>query len=357
MNEPILNYIRAPKSGNKLEIEVFEFGKFYDGESQIISGKLYCDDEEYPIINGVPRLLNDNLLELVWYRYQAFFSKYKEKFRIPNKKNNKNFDGVINATSESFGTQWNLFSEMYGIWRDNFLEYISPNLNNKSFENKIVLDCGCGFGRHLYYAAEFGAKIALGFDLSHSVDVAARNVSKYKNAHVIQADIYNIPVIPNFDIAYCIGVLQHTPEPIRAFQSIFEKINNRGTIYAWIYGKRPKIYHAVVDSLRKVTVGHSPKILYFLTFFLAIFSFGFFALPRRILSIIGLAAIGEKIPFSGYAQYPFRVSQADWYDRLSAPITDYFDELFPQKLLESVNCSKQDITFRKGGSWKVFGIK
>lgn len=357
MKDIILSLLRSPITGKSFELDVFEYGAIYDKSKQIISGKLFSDYEEYPIINGIPRILKNDILMSTLDHYPVFVKQHGSKFNFHYSDKNEKKDNLKKKTSESFGIQWNLFPEMYDIWEENFMEYISPHLSKEDFMNKSILDCGCGFGRHLFYAAKFGARIAIGIDISHSVDAAARNVSEFSNAHVIQADIYNIPLLSDFEIAFSIGVLQHTPDPIRAFQSIFNKLQPGGKVFAWIYGKRPKLYHNVIDSLRKGTVNFNPKLLYYFTFLLAIISYTLFVMPRRFLIAIGLEKIGEKIPFSGYAKYPFRVSHADWYDRLAAPKTEYFDEKFPSKLLESVNCLKKEISFRPGGSWRLFGIK
>jgi len=357
MKDIILSILRSPITGKDFELDVFEYGTIYDKSKQIISGKLFSDDEEYPIINGVPRILKSDLLLSTLDHYPNFIKKYGSKFNFHYAVKNEKKDDLREKTLESFGIQWNFFPEMYEIWQENFTEYINPHLSKEDFMNKSILDCGCGFGRHLYYAAKFGAKIAIGIDISHSVDAAAKNVSEFSNAHVIQADMYNIPLLSNFEIVYSIGVLQHTPDPIKAFQSIFSKLKPGGKVFAWIYGKRPKLYHVVIDSFRKVTVNFNPKLLYYFTFLLAIISYTLFVLPRRLLTAVGLEKVGGKIPFSGYAKYPFRVSHADWYDRLAAPKTEYFDEKFPAKLLESINCINKEISFREGGSWRLFGVK
>lgn len=357
MRESLTELICSPLTKRKLDLEVFETKSQDKGGKQIISARLFNGDEEYPVINGIPRLLIGDLLTETLKKYPDFTEKFHNKFSGLSRQMQKNESRLKKDTQESFGIQWNIFSDMYEVWKNNFLDYISPHLEPGDFKDRIVLDCGCGFGRHLYYAAEFGAKHAVGIDLSHSVDAAAKNVSALPNAHVIQADIYRLPLVQTFDTAYCIGVLQHTPDPVRAFQCIAETLVSEGNIFAWIYGKRPISYHLTVDLLRTFTVKLKPKSIYRITLVLAFLSFGILALPRRFLSSLGLGKIGKMIPFSGYAEYPFRVSHADWYDRLAAPKTEYFDEQFPEKLLDSINCTDKKITFRKGGSWKVYGRK
>ena len=55
-------------------------------------------------------------------------------------------------TRQSFGYQWTAFRTMVDAFREGFLNYIHP-IGPEFFPGKLGLDAGCGFGRHVYYAA------------------------------------------------------------------------------------------------------------------------------------------------------------------------------------------------------------
>jgi len=352
MQEKIIEFLKCPVSNESLELTVFERGNLGKASDHILEGILKSSSMSYPIIKGVPRLLKPDLLNNTLKNYPDFIEKHKEHFPDIEKNETKN---LKTETQDSFGLQWNLFPEMFEVWDSNFREYFYPKISVDDFNQKYILDCGCGFGRHLYYSAKYGAKEVIGVDLSHAVDSAVLNVSEFPNAHVVQGEIYNLPVKANFDLAYTIGVLQHLPDPLEAFKSIASQIKVEGEMYAWVYGKRPMSYHLVVDNMRKFTTTMNRHTLHKLTKFLAYLSFTGLALPRRFLEAIGLNSLGKKVPFSRYAEFPFQVSHADWFDRLAAPKTVYFSKEETDEFIKASNLQEHDITFREGGSWKVWG--
>lgn len=357
MHQSLLKILHSPFTKQAFDLEIFEEGSIGDGPRQIISGKLSTLTEEYPIINGVPRILPRELLLNAIKRYPDFQKQYHARFShlFGQSEQQNSADQLKVETQDSFGFQWNTFSEMYPVWKENFIGYISPYLSLNDFNGKMVLDCGCGFGRHLHYVAEAGAQMAVGLDLSHAVDSTIVNLAKFSNVHLIQGDIYNPPFDPIFDIAYCIGVLQHLPDPAAGFLSITKMINQRGKVFAWIYGQRPSSYHLVVDNLRKVTVKMKPQALYYFSYLLALLSFTFLAIPRRLLVSVGADRLGSRIPFSQYAKYPFRVSHADWFDRLAAPKTAYLLEEEIWSMVNNTNFQVKNVSTRPDGGWRVFG--
>lgn len=103
--------------------------------------------------------------------------------------------------------------------KNNFLDFIYPIIE-EFFEDKFVLDAGCGMGRFLKLAAELGSRDVIGIDLSQSVEAAYRNTRTLPNAHVVQADIMALPFITKFDYIFSIGVLQFLSEPREGFHRL-----------------------------------------------------------------------------------------------------------------------------------------
>ena len=57
--------------------------------------------------------------------------------------------------------------------------------------------------------------------------------------HFVQASIYELPFREGtFDYCYCIGVIQHTPEPQRSLRSIAAMVKPEGGIAVTIYERR-----------------------------------------------------------------------------------------------------------------------
>ena len=137
-------------------------------------------------------------------------------------------------------------------------------------------------------------------DISEAVGAAYNNLKRFENVHVIQGDIYNPPLKPLFHMVYCIGVIQHLPEPGRGFSSLAELMKPGGRFFVWVYGKRVGVYRTI-DLLRKITTRLPMRVLYPLTFILNIVSHIFFSWPFKILrSTPGCKKLAGLWPFGGY---------------------------------------------------------
>jgi SAM-dependent methyltransferase len=139
----------------------------------------------------------------------------------------------------SFGRQWNLWATTQmdsvngtTIFRDRFSRYFGPP---EELADLRVLDAGCGVGAFIELIAPHAEEV-IGFDLSSAVDAAQRNVGGLENVRIAQADIVAPPLPPaSFDFVYCIGVLQHTPDPEHAFASLSNLVKPGGRLAVWIY--------------------------------------------------------------------------------------------------------------------------
>jgi len=198
---------------------------------EIESGVLRCDAcaMRAPVIAGIPRFVPPSL---------------GEEERI---------------TALAFGYEWTHFAELTDQYEQQFLDWIAP-VSAKEFRGKVVLDGGCGKGRHLVCSARFGAKEVIGFDLSQAVESAYANTRHFPNVHVIQADIHRLPLRrESFDFAYSVGVLHHLPSPRKGFEAILPLVRPGGRVSAWVYGRENNgwIVH-LVTPLRRVITARMP---------------------------------------------------------------------------------------------------
>ena len=156
-------------------------------------------DEQYKIINSIPRF-------------------------VPNK-----------SFASAFGLQWKTYSKVQldslnktTISEDRVKIAIGRPL--ESIKGLKIIEAGSGAGRFTEILLKYGATV-YSFDLSEAVDVNFENNSPHPNLTIFQADIEKIPFKDNFfDIALCLGVIQHTRNSIVSLQEISRVTKNEGLI-------------------------------------------------------------------------------------------------------------------------------
>ena len=315
-------------------------------KGEIISGYLLCRCKEwFPIISGIPRLLHGRLKKDLIKTYQDFFAEYQMPDSISEDNSDRSYT-LKKKTSKSFGYQWVTFSDIFSEFEENFLGYISP-LTPDSFNGKTVLDMGCGFGRHTFFAAKYGAEV-IGMDLSEAVVSAYANTREFPNAHIIQGDIYQPPFKKCFDLIFSIGVLHHLPDPREGFRMLVDLLKSNDEIFIWVYNRTSFTKYA--EALRSITTRLPLKVLYALTYLHA-------AMVHYVFNGLYLRNTNLPLPFKYYAKFPFEVKHADVFDRLSVPITYYYkkadiEEWFDNDFKDSWVISRED-----GGGIKGYGKK
>src|SRR5438552_7771125 len=204
MKERLLNYLSCPSCGGAITLT----SAGHRESEEIIEGQLSCRScaRDWPVTRGVPRFASLDEVEA-------------EKA----------------ATAAGFGWQWQHFTQADDKYEQQFLGWIAP-VAPEFFKDKIVLEGGCGKGRHTLLAAQWGAREVIGVDLSAAVETAFVATRNLENAHIVQADIYRLPFGRVFDYAFSVGVLHHLPDPQRGFRSLVSKIKEGGHISAWVYG-------------------------------------------------------------------------------------------------------------------------
>ena len=331
-------------------------------DGDIDTGLLACTRcaRHFPIIEGIPRMLPDKFMDTVRVEYPQFFEDHKTYNISPSTCDTATkFDRDTKRTSRSFGYQWNVFSTMYEDWKANFIDYIKP-LDASFFPGKLGLDMGCGFGRHLYWSGTYGAEM-VGVDLSRAVCAAYRNTRHLPNVQVVQGDIFNLPFKDeSFDFAYSIGVLHHLPDPRLGFSKMARKVRPGGTVFAWVYGVRRGPVEWLSAALRKATTRMNLKMLQALCWVIAVALRVFSHYPYKILSRIGFTrGLAERLPLKDHHRYPFSVTVADAFDRLSVPLVRYYDEpefraWFEEEKLEDIRILRR---FKNNESWRGVGQK
>ncbi|MFB3814210.1 MAG: methyltransferase domain-containing protein [Terriglobales bacterium] len=193
-----------------------------DAEGEVLAGDLICNRcaQRFPILRGIPRFV------------------------------------AAENYAASFGLQWNEFrleqidsANHTGLSAQRF--YSETGWTPEWMAGKWLMDAGCGAGRFVEVASRSSAQV-VAVDLSDAVD-AARQTLAYphlpkagrcgtsrKNVHFVQASLFELPFRrESFDGCYCLGVLQHTPDPARAVKEIAKVVAPGGRLAFTVYERRP----------------------------------------------------------------------------------------------------------------------
>lgn len=322
MKRTALEFLACPACGADLELTVHGAE-----QEEVMAGELTCTAGgcAYPVSGGVPR-------------FTEHHSRGHE------------------MTARAFGYQWKRYAELDERYRRQFLDWIRP-VDADFFRGKVVLEGGCGKGRHTTLAAEFGARAMIAVDLSEAVDVAFANTRHLPNAHVVQADLNHPPVKTVVDYAFSVGVLHHLPDPERGFRALVSKLRPGGHISAWVYGREGNgwIVHLVTPAREKVTSRMPYRMLEPLATALAL---PLWAATQLLYRPARGTALQRLLPYSAYLNYiadlGFREQRTIIFDHLVAPIAYYlrhdeFAAWFERAGLDAVR-----IEHHNENSWRGF---
>ena len=259
--------------------------------------------------------------------------------------------------SNSFGYQWNLFTDTQidkfsknHITEERF--YKNTKWTNSKLKDKYLLEVGSGAGRFTEVLLKTGTKL---FSIDYSNAVEANKKNNGNNDFLLaQASVYELPFeFDFFDYILCFGVIQHTPNVEQSFKCMIDHLKPGGEIAIDVYANnfktkfytkywvRPFTKRINKKKLLKFINWYVPKWLPFSNFLLKVPYIGKF--------------LAQIIPVVNYSiQFPFleKKQQIEW------SILDTFDMLSPeydqpQKLttlekwvvkynLEKIYCGKGD---------------
>lgn len=368
MKQKLLTLIVCPLCAADLSLETFELTT----ASEIQSGFLRCVScaTSYPVIGGIPRLLPPALQSMLWEMHPEFFRAHHARLppdlqraadaqRAAPGADDRALSSQLD-TAKSFGYEWQAFSEMLPDYEANFRWYFE-RFKPEDFTGRLVLDAGCGTGRHTFYMSRTGAREVVAMDFSQAIEVAAANNRANQNTHFVQADIYHPPFRPQtFDFVYSLGVLHHLPDPEHGFQSLLRYLRPDEFINIYLYWnlegeaawKRALL--KVVTQARQVTTRMPHAWLQRLSWVLAAGFQVAFVLPARVLaSLPPTRPLADRVPLGHYRKYSFRVLYTDQFDRFSAPIENRYSRAEVAGWFERAGL--REVVILGGQGWRASG--
>lgn len=257
---------------------------------------------------------------------------------------------------QNFGFQWQR-------WKDLQIDRLGHHhLSERRFfdtvpwdrdwmRGKWILDAGCGAGRFADVAAAHGARV-VACDLSSAID-ACRDVTKVHGPSIsqLQASIYALPFRPRvFDAVYCMGVIQHTPQPATTMETLPAFLKPGGRLAYDFYERTPWERPYVPRwALRRVTPSWPEKRTLALSHVL---TFAFFPLGSIVSRTPVLRALCPVLPIAMVSDPELSLKQQyqwslldtfDWYGPAYEQRQNYREVA---KLLSRIGM--QDIVARPG---------
>jgi len=329
LREKLLAYLVCPSCGQNLSLSVTVA---QDGE--IIEGSLACAgcQRSFPISRGIPRFANP-----------------------------EEVDSDKQATAEGFGWQWTHFVQEDKRYAEQLLGWIKP-VTPEFFADKVVLEGGCGKGRHTQLAATWGARDVIGIDLSIAVETAYAATLQLPNVHIVQADVYSLPFARCFDYTFSVGVLHHLPNPKGGFESLASKVKRGGHISAWVYGAENNewITRWVNPVRTKLTSRIDQRILLQLS---KIPAAAIYLATKLIYGPLNRSESGKSVArhlfyneyFRNLATFGWREQHTIVFDHLVAPTAFYLSRDEFESWWREIGADQVTITWHNENSWCGFG--
>jgi len=148
------------------------------------------------------------------------------------------FEGVPSFVEDeqyvsAFGIQWRKHSTTQldsrtglTITKDRLLRMFGPLY--EKLDKLNVLEAGCGAGRFTEILIKTGSLITA-VDLSEAVASNQQNNGSHVNLRIVRASITALPFdSEQFDIVFCPGVVQHTPNPATTIIELYKNVKPGG---------------------------------------------------------------------------------------------------------------------------------
>jgi SAM-dependent methyltransferase len=331
MRADVSGVLACPRCGGGLCLEAAAT----EPDGHIMEGTLTCAAcaRAYPIARGVPRLVDDPV------------------------------SGAVRETVDAFGYQWRrataLDASEFGSART-LLDFIHP-VPADWFAGRTVLDGGCGSGRFTAVAAALGARLAVGVDLSSSVDLAFARTRLLANALIVQGDMLRLPLARVFDYAFSVGVLHHTADPRAAFLQMASSVVPGGGVSAWVYGAENNEWVIrLLNPLRRITSRLPRGLLLVLAHLAAVpLTVAVKGVYGPVSRRDGLAWLRARLFYFDYLahldRFGYREHAFIVFDHAVPSIAEYIPRETFAEWFQAAGLDEVTITDRAANSWRGFG--
>ena len=166
------------------------------------------------------------------------------------------------------------FFQQLDDYRYDKLNYLPRLVDFRTYQDKKILEVGCGAGIDLVHFARAGANVT-GIDLSTTaIDLACRNIEQNRlsaDLHVMNGESMQFPD-NTFDLVYAHGVLQYTADIEKMVAEIYRALKPGGEAILMVYNRnswlnlmravtKVPLEHEDAPVLKKFSIGELKQLL------------------------------------------------------------------------------------------------
>ncbi len=214
MKRILLDVLACPRCQRDLILKDEQVDEIGVSGQEIISGTLVCEgcSANYAIKHGVPCMLVE--------------------------------PSMAGTTQKGFTEQWKLKQSgkfnvkyPYHVDYDRWVKYLDSKVPIDFNVNDWALDAGCGGGLLTYpFADSYQDVQVIGLDFQNDIYRTAHDARNKSNVHFVHGDIMNPPFKrESIKLLMSHGVLHHTENTRRAFDSVSSLIMKDGKMSIWLY--------------------------------------------------------------------------------------------------------------------------
>jgi SAM-dependent methyltransferase len=288
------------KAPVKLESQTLE------KEGEIIEGALKCTacDDSIIVQNGIP----------------VFLDREEHEDHV----------------AQSFGFEWQMHHDggfesdtVFGRTIDDDVDYFMDafGLKPEDMRNLLVLDAGCGSGTlTVELAKRYPECDFVGLDFNPAIYEIFKKHGRLPNLHLVRSSVFTIPFKEGaFDLSWSNGVIHHTGDTRRAFDSVTKTVKPGGKAYLWVYQRKISLLVGLRKVLMPLGLIHwNHKFLYRFCQFISIPTW----IGVKVMTLLG------KIPFAQKLTHVriltrnrgFNELGLTWFDVLSPKYRDTYSK-------------------------------
>ena len=236
-------------------------------------------------------------------------------------------ENIDHEVVEEFGNEWNEFDqselsedELNSIFNDYFKVFPWEKVSKSS----IGFDLGCGSGRWAKFVSPKVGKLFC-IDPSNAIEIAKKNLNKFKNCSFIKSGVDEIPLDDNsMDFGYSLGVLHHIPDTRDGLKKAVRKLKKGAPFLIYLYyalDNQPIWYKTIwkiSDFFRKAISSLPFRLKLFITNIIALLVYFPLARLSNIFSKIGMNV--HSFPLGNYRNKSFYTMRTDALDRFGTKL-------------------------------------